>query len=65
MKEWLGEPVPGYQFSGRGILRNFINKVVIWNTLIVLMAKQKNTGDFPYWEKKKSTGEKICQNEFG
>ena len=34
------------QLPGRGILRNFINKVVIFNTLIVLMAKQKTTGDF-------------------
>ena len=46
MNKWLGEPVPGFQLPGRGILRNFINKVVIWNTLIILMAKQKTTDDF-------------------
>ena len=43
MKELLGESVPGFQLSGRGILRNFLNKVVILNTLIVPMAKQKTT----------------------
>ena len=29
MNEWLGEPVLGFQLPGRGILGNFINKVVI------------------------------------
>ena len=46
MNKWLGEPVLGFQLPGRGILKNFINKVIIWNTLIVRMAKQKTTGDF-------------------
>ena len=46
MNEWLGEPVLGFQLPGRGILKNFINKVIIWNTLIVRTAKQKTTDDF-------------------
>ena len=29
MNEWLGEPVLGFQLPGRGILKNFINKVII------------------------------------
>ena len=29
MNEWLGEPVLGFQLPGRGILKNFINKVMI------------------------------------
>ena len=46
MNEWLGEPVPGFQLPGRGILRNFIKKVVIWNNLIILMKKQKTIDNF-------------------
>ena len=46
MNEWLGEPALGFQLPGRGILKIFIDKVMIWNTSIVCTAKQKNTGDF-------------------
>ena len=46
INEWLGEPVLVLQHPGRGILKNFINKVIIWNTLIVCTAKQKTTDDF-------------------
>ena len=31
INEWLGEPVPVFQLPGRGILRNFINNLVINN----------------------------------
>ena len=31
MNEWLGEPVLIFQLPGRGILRNFINNLVINN----------------------------------
>ena len=70
MNEWLGEPVLGFQLPGRGILRDFINKVVIRNILMVVMAKQKTTSDFTcrfnflIGKTKNLQVKKNCQNEF-
>ena len=71
MNDWLGEPFLGFQLPGRGIFRNFINKELIWNTLIILMAKQKITGNFTFRffflirKTKNLQVKKIVKNNFG
>ena len=44
MNEWLGEPVPLFQHPGKGILRNFINNLVINIFKISALRLQCNSG---------------------